>query len=194
MKSATKRLKSQKRVSWTKFQNGSGEIAAISPSVNSNIWRRYFPANSIWHATSARYWREAWKWLNFRSETGFKTSDTKRSIALTRTRNKLSQILQCPWKVKCNFIPASSKCLAKMNTTVILVRSVTAISSIYLRNIFDNASTPFISNFSIYQSLLYCETFCWHHRVEVVYLIQKSVTNRKTINYKQEYFLCCRSW
>ena len=121
MKSATKRLKSQKHASWTKSLNGSGEIAAISPSVNSNIWRRYFPANSIWHATSARYWREAWKWLNFRSETGFKTSDTKKSIALTRTRNKLrSQILQCPWKGKGNFIPASSKRLAKMKATAIL--------------------------------------------------------------------------
>ena len=109
MKSATKRLKSQKRASWTRFQNGNGEIAAISPSVNSNIWRRYFPANSIWHATSARYWRGAWKWLNFRSEIGFKTSDTKRNIALwTKTLSKLSQTLQCPWKVKCNFIPAST--------------------------------------------------------------------------------------
>jgi len=47
MKSATKKLKSLKRASWTKSQNGSGEIAAILPSVNSNIWRRYFPANSI---------------------------------------------------------------------------------------------------------------------------------------------------
>ena len=121
MKSATKRLKSQKHASWTKSLNGSGEIAVISPSVNSNIWRRYFPANSIWHATSARYWREAWKWLNFRSETGFKTSDTKKSIALTRTRNKLrSQILQCPWKGKGNFIPASSERLAKMKATAIL--------------------------------------------------------------------------
>ena len=120
MKSATKRLKSQKHASWTKSQNGSGEIAVISPSVNSNIWRRYFPANSIWHATSARYWREAWKWLNFRSETGFKTSDTKKSIALTRTLNKLSQILQCPWKGKGNFIPAPSKRLAKMKATAIL--------------------------------------------------------------------------
>ena len=120
MKSATKRLKSQKHASWTKSQNGSGEIAVISPSVNSNIWRRYFPANSIWHATSARYWREAWKWLNFRSETGFKTSDTKKSIALTRTLNKLNQILQCPWKGKGNSIPPPSKRLAKMKATAIL--------------------------------------------------------------------------
>ena len=141
MKSATKRLKSQKRASWTKFQNGSGEIAAISPSVNSNIWRRYFPANSIWHATSARYWRGDWKWLNFRSETGFKTNDTKRSIALTTTRNKQSRILQSQWKVKRNFIPASTKRLAEMRQ-LSLVRSMTA-RPYGLSEYFDNARTPF---------------------------------------------------
>ena len=75
--------------------NGSGEIAAISLSVNSNISTRYFPANSILHATSAHFWRGAWKWLNFRSETGSRTEDTKENIAPTRIRNKMNQIRQC---------------------------------------------------------------------------------------------------
>ena len=75
--------------------NGSGEIAAISLSVNSNISTRYFPANSILHATSAHFWRGAWKWPNFRSETGSRTEDTKENIAPTRIRNKMNQIRQC---------------------------------------------------------------------------------------------------
>jgi len=156
MKSATKKSKSQRRAPWTKFQNGSGEIAAISPSVNSNIWRRYFPANSIWHATSARYWREVWKWQNFRLETGFKTRDTKRSIALTRTRNKLSEILLCLWKVKCNVIPASNNGLAKMNATVIVVRSMTTKLGVLEEYFRQSQHSTHIEFFYLSKSLQYC--------------------------------------
>ena len=167
MKSATKRLKSQKRASWTKFQNGSGEIAAISPSVNSNIWRRYFPANSIWHATSARYWRGDWKWLNFRSETGFKTNDTKRSIALTTTGNKQSHILQSQWKVKRNFIPASTKRFAEMRATVIhLFGRWQPDPTVWV----DVSTTPELHSLILWKVLLASQTRnCIWHKLTIIY-------------------------
>ena len=48
---------------------------------------------------------------------------------------------------------------------------------------FDNTSSAFRSNFSIYQSLLYCEKFCWHHEVEIVFETE-FIYEPQTINYR----------
>ena len=94
MKDAIRTLvkdRSWKSASKKELNREKEEIAAILLSVNSNISTRSFPANSTLHATSARYWRGAWKWLNFRSETGFRTEDTRKDIEGKKTRSELNQ-------------------------------------------------------------------------------------------------------